>query len=128
MPSDFRFEPRSLRYGLFLVLGLFDNDCALLEPFLAIFGLFLGHIVELEGKKGLLVTRKSRHMWSALTISLHWSVLSGFWGRFGPKKAVLVHKLHSFGRSPRDLPPPPRGATAGFLAEHLDLARLPPRL
>ena len=40
MPSEFGFEPRSPRYGLFLVLDLFDTDIAHSGPFLAIFGPF----------------------------------------------------------------------------------------
>ena len=55
-------------------------------------------------------------------------VRTGFRGRFGPKKAVLGHKMRSFGRAPPDVAPPPRGATGVFLAENLDLARAPPRL
>ena len=51
MPSELGFEPRSPRYGTFLVLGLFDTNNAQSGPFLANFGLFLEHIVELEGKK-----------------------------------------------------------------------------
>ena len=44
------------------------------------------------------------------------------------KKAVLGHKMRSFGRAPPDLAPLPRGATGAFLAQNLDLARAPPRL
>ena len=102
--------------------------CWAVRRFLAIFGLFLGHIVELEGKKGLLFTSQLRHMWSVGTLCLRLAVMTGFWGRFGPKKAVLGHKMRSFGRAPPDLAPPPRGATAEFLAIKLDLAWPPPRL
>ena len=56
MPSEFGFEPRSPRYGPFLGLGLFDT----FRPFLAIFGPFLGHIVDLEGNKRLFVKGQSR--------------------------------------------------------------------
>ena len=56
------------------------------------------------------------------------AILSGVWGRFGPKKAVLGHKMRSIGRAPPNLAPPPRGATGEFLARKLDLARAPPRL
>ena len=128
MPSGFGFEPRSPRYGPFLVLGLFDTNCAHFGPFLAIFGPFLGHIVGLEGKKRLFVRKKSMHAWSVATISLRLAILTGFQGRFGPKKAVVGHKMRSFGRAPPDLPPQPRGATGEFLAQKLDLARAPPRL
>ena len=49
MPLEFGFEPRGLRYGPFLVLGLFGTNSAPSGPFLAIFGPFLGYIVELKG-------------------------------------------------------------------------------
>ena len=39
--------------ALFLVLGLFDRKCAHYGPFLAMFGPFLGHIVE-RATKGFL--------------------------------------------------------------------------
>ena len=45
MPSEFGFEPRSPRFGPFLVLRLFDTNNAHSGPFLAIFGPFLGHMV-----------------------------------------------------------------------------------
>ena len=61
----------------------------------------------LEGKNGLFVTRKSRRTWTVATACLRLAVLSGFWGRFGPKKAILGHKMRSFGRAPPDLAPPP---------------------
>ena len=47
---------------------------------------------------------------------------------FGPKKAVLGHKMRSFGGVPPDLAPLPRGATGEFLDQNLDLATPPPRL
>ena len=117
MPSEFGFEPRSRRYGVFLVSG-----------FWRLFGPFLGHIVELKGTRGLFDTVKSSRTWSIATVSLRLAVLTRFWGCFGPKKAVLGHKMCSFGRAPPDLVPPPRAATGPFLAENLDLARAPPRL
>ena len=97
-------------------------------PFLAIFGPFLGHFVELEGNKGLLVTGQSRRTWNVPTVSVHLAVATGFRGCFGPKKAVLGHEMRSFGKAPPDLPPLPQGTTAEFLARNLDLARRPPRL
>ena len=62
------------------------------------------------------------------TVSLPLAVLTRLRGSFGPKKAVMGHKMRSFGRAPPDLAPLPRGATGGFLAQNLDLARPPPRL
>ena len=56
-----------------------------------------------------------------------WSSFRAFRG-FGPKKAVLGHKMRSFGRAPPDLAPPPRATTGEFLAGNLDLARAPPRV
>ena len=62
------------------------------------------------------------------TVSPRLTVLSGFRGRLGPKKAVLGHKMRSFWRAPPDFVAPPRVATGEFLAQNLDLARAPPRL
>ena len=84
--------------------------------------------MELEGKKGLLVTGQSRRTWSVGTVSRRLPVLTRFRGRLGPKKAVLGHKMRTFGRAPPDLAPLPLGATGEFLAQNLDLARPPPRL
>ena len=53
-------------------------------------------------------------------------VLGPFWAK--KKKAVLGHKMRSFGRAPPDLAPPPRGATGEVFAQKLDLARPSPRL
>ena len=96
--------------------------------FWRLFGPFLGHIVELKGTRGLLDTVKSSRTWSVATVSLRLAVLTRFGGRFGPKKAVLGHKMRSFGRALPNLAPPPRAASGEFLAQNLDLARPPPRL
>ena len=96
--------------------------------FWRLFGPFLGHIVELGGNKELFDTVKSSRTWSVAAVCLCLAVMTGLRDRFGPKKAVLGHKMRSFGRAPPDLAPPPRGATGEFLAENLDLARPPPRL
>ena len=74
VPSEFGFEPPSPRYDPFSVLGLFDTNCAQSGPFSAIFGLFLGHIVELQGNKGLLVTGQSRRTWSVATVFLRLAI------------------------------------------------------
>ena len=78
MPSKFGFAPHSPRYNPLLVLGMVDTNNAHFGPFLAIFGLFLGHIVELEGNKGLFVTGQSRRTCSLSTVSLHLAVLTRF--------------------------------------------------
>ena len=116
------------RYGQFLVFRLFDTSSAYSRPCLAIFGPSLGHILEVEGNKGLFVTRKSRRTCSVVTVCLLLAVFSGFWGRFGPKRADLGHKMSNFGRAPPDLAPVPQGATGEFLAQNLDSARAPPSL
>ena len=59
MPSESGFEPRSPRFGQFLVFGLVGTNNAQSGSFLAISWPFLGRIVELEG---LFVTRKSSRM------------------------------------------------------------------
>ena len=84
--------------------------------------------MELKGSRGLFDTVKSSRTWIVSTVSFRLAVMTGFRGHFGPKKAVLGHKMRRFGRAPPDLAPPPRGATAEFLAQNLDLARPPPRL
>ena len=81
MPSRFGFEPRSPRYGPFLVLGLFDTRSTF-RPFLAILGPFLGHIVELEGKKELLVTGQLCRNGLPLFGRFDW-VLGTFWAKKG---------------------------------------------
>ena len=53
-------------------------------------------MVELEGSKGLFVTRKSRRMCSVWSVSLRLSVLNGFRGRFVPKEALLGHQNARF--------------------------------
>ena len=59
MPLESDFEPRSPRYGPFVVSGCW---CTLRRfwGFLALFWAVRGHIVELEGPKGPSVTGKSR--------------------------------------------------------------------
>ena len=101
---------------------------AVFGAFWRLFGPFLGHIVELEGTKGPLVTRKSSRTWSVGAVCLRLAVLNPYWGCFGRKMAVFGPKLRRFGRAPPDLAPPPRAATGEFLAQNLDLARPPPRL
>ena len=102
--------------------------CADFGAFWRLFGPFLGHIVELKGTRGLSDTVKSSRTCSVATVSLRLAVLTGFSGRFGPKKAVFGPKLRRFGRAPPNLAPTPRAATGEFLAQNLDLARAPPRL
>ena len=96
--------------------------------FRRLFGLFLGHIVELKGTRGLFDTVKSNCTCSVATVSLRLGVLPKFWGCFGRKMAVFRPKMRRFGRAPPDLAPPPRAATGEFMAQNLDLARPPPRL
>ena len=101
MPSDFVFEPRSPRYGPFLVLGLFDTNSAHLGHYLAIFGPFPGHIVELQGKKGLMVTGQLRCTCGAGTVCpsfghFHW-VSRPF---FGPKRLLWGTKGVVLGGQP----------------------------
>ena len=103
--------------------------------FWRLFGPFLGRIVELKGTRGPFDTVKSSRTCNVGTVSLRLAVLIGFGGRlwakkgcFGPKKAVLGHKMRSPGRAPPKLAPPPLGATGEFLAQNLDLAGAPPGL
>ena len=75
------------------------------------FGPFLGHIVELQGTRGLFDTVKSSRTWGVATVFLLLGVVPGFGGYFGRKMAVFGPKLRRFGRAPPDLAPTPRAAT-----------------
>ena len=61
-----------------------------------LFGPFPGHIMELEGRKELVDTRKSSRTRSVPTVSLRLAVLNVFQGFFGPKMAVFGPKLQFF--------------------------------
>ena len=50
-------------------------------------------MVELEGRKELVDTGKSRSTWSVPTVSLRLAVLNVFQGFFGPKMAAFGPKL-----------------------------------
>ena len=58
-----------------------------------LFGPLPGHIMDLEGRKGLVDTGKSSRTWNAPTVSLSLAVLNVFQGIFGPKMAVFGPKL-----------------------------------
>ena len=88
---------------------------------------FLRHIADVEGSKGLFVTRKSRRTRSVWNITsfVHLDAeLRPFW----PNKAVLGHEVCSFGRAPPHLSPLPCGTNGERLAHNLDLARAPSRV
>ena len=123
--SDLSHVAQDTAYSWFRAVGAHGADFG---AFWRLFGPFLGHIVELKGTRELFDTVKSSRTWSVATVSLRLAVLTGFWGCFGRKMAVFGPKLRRFGRAPPDLAPPPRPATAEFLAINLDLARAPPGL
>ena len=84
VPLESCFEPRSPRYGLFLIWGcVWCTDSGALG---GLFEVFLGHIVDLEGTKGLFDTRKSSRSCTIATVSLCLAVLKEF-------SAVLGQKL-----------------------------------
>ena len=122
MPSESDLEPRSPRYGLFLVLGCWCT-WRTFWGFWRLFGPFLAHIVELERTRGLFDTVKSSPTCSVAAVSLRLAVLTKFGGLFGPKKAVFEHKMRSFGRAPPDLAPLPRAATVEFLDQNLGFGK-----
>ena len=102
--------------------------CADFGAFWRLFGPFLGHIVDLNGTRGLFDTVKSSRTCSVATVSLRLGGSPGFGGYFGRKMAAFGPELRRFGRAPPDLASPPQVATGEFLAQNLDLARAPPRL
>ena len=79
--------------------------------------------MELEGKKELCFTGQSWRTWSVGTVCLSFAAMTGFWGCFWPKNAVLGHKMRSCGRAPPDLAPLLRGASGEFLAEKLGFGK-----
>ena len=91
--SKSRLEPRSPRYGLFLVWGCRRPMRTNSGAFGGLLGAVHGHIVELEGPRGPFGTRKSSVMCTVATISLHLAVFSRFQGGFGQKKADFGPKL-----------------------------------
>ena len=58
-----------------------------------LFGPFPGHIMELQGRKDPVDTKKSSRTWSVPTVTLRLAVLNVFQGFFGPKMAVFGPKL-----------------------------------
>ena len=72
VPSEFGFEPRSPRYGPFLVSGLLDTNNAHSGHFWPFLGRFIGHIVELEGNKRFFVKGRSRRTWSVQWFAFVW--------------------------------------------------------
>ena len=123
--SDLSHVAQDTARAWFRGVGAYGADFG---AFWRLFGPILGHIVELKGTRGLFDTAKSSCTCAIATVSLRLGVSTGFGGYFGRKMAVFGPKLRRFGRAPPDLAPPPRAATAEFLAKNLDLARPPPRL
>ena len=80
MPSELRFEPHSPRYSPSLVWGCLWPNCTDSVAFWRLFGAFLGHVVELEGTKGLFDISKSSRMRSVPTF-LRSAVLNRFFLR-----------------------------------------------
>ena len=74
-----------MAYSWFVAVGIWS--------FWALFGLFPGHIMELESRKELVDTGKSSRMCSVPTVFLRLAVLNVFQGFFGPKMAVFGPKL-----------------------------------
>ena len=72
-----------------LGFGVLVRIAQVFGAFWRLFGPFLGHIVDLGGNKELLVTVKSSRTWSVAAVCLLVAVMTGFRGRFGPKKAVF---------------------------------------
>ena len=70
---------------LFCVCGVLGHlapvagaHCAVFGSFWRLFGPFLGHIVELEGTNGPLVTRKSSRTWIVAAVCLRFAVLNPY--------------------------------------------------
>ena len=74
-----------MAYSWFVAVGIWS--------FWGLFGPFLGHIMELEGRKELVDMGKSSRTWNVPIVSLCLAVLNVFQGFFGPKMAVFGPKL-----------------------------------
>ena len=91
--SDFSHVAQDTVRSWFRGVGAHGADFG---AFWRLFGPFLGHIVELGGNKELLVTVKSSRTCSVAAVCLRLAVMTGFWGRFGPKKACFVAQNAQF--------------------------------
>ena len=127
MPPEFGFEPRSPRYGRFLISGCWRtlrSFWGFLAPFWAISRTYCkirGH----QRSRGHKKIKPHVQCSSCLPSSgCHEPLLGLFWR----KMAVFGTKLRRFGRAPPDLAPAPRAATGESLAQTLDLTRPVPRL
>ena len=128
MPSEFVFEPRSPRYGPFLVSGCWctlRSFWGFLVPFWAVSQTYRGvrgHQRSLGDEKVKPHVECSSRLPSfgcfEPLLGLFWAKNGCFW----PKTAQI------FWRQPPNLAPPPRAATGEFSAQNLDWARPPPRL
>ena len=100
MPSKFRFEPRSPRYGPCLVSGCW---CTLrrfwgfLAPFWAIFSDISWSVQELNGTRGLFDTAKSSRMWVVAAVSLQWEFCPGLGAILGEKWLFLAQNCADLG-------------------------------
>ena len=74
-----------MAYSWFVAVGI--------RAFGGLFGLFPGHIIQVEGRKELVDTGKSSRTWSVPTVSLRLAILNVFQGFFGPKMDVFGPKL-----------------------------------
>ena len=74
-----------MAYSWFVAVGIWSAW--------GLFGPFLGHIMELEGRKELVDTGKSSRTWSVPTVSLRSAISNVFQGCFGPKMGVFGPKL-----------------------------------
>ena len=79
--------------------------------------------MELEGKKGLLVTVQSRRTCSVATVCLRLAVLSGFRGRFWAKKGCFGAVFAQVWDGTYRLGAPTRGATGEVLGSKLGFGK-----
>ena len=137
--SKSRFQPRSPRYGLFLVWGCRRPMCTNSGAFGGLLGAVRGRIVELRGPRGPFGPGKSSCMCRVATIFLHLAVSSRLLGNFGQKKADSGPKLYilkwrfgtcdtrSWGRTAAiSHPPPPRGGRGCPPPKKMPPHRAPP--
>ena len=127
MPSEFVFEPRSPRYGPFLVSGCW---CTLRSfwGFLAPFWAVSWTYPRVRGHQGSLGHQKVKPHVQCSSRLPSFVFFEPLLGLFWAKNGCFWPKLRRYGRAPPHLAPPARAATVEFLAQNLDFARAPRRL
>ena len=119
MPSESDFEPRSPRYGPFLVLGCWctlRSFWGFLAPFWAVFRTYRG----VRGHQRSLGHKKVRPHVKCSSRLPSFGCFEPLLGLLWAKNGCFWPKTAQVWEAPPDLAPTPRAATGEFLAQNLD--------